>query len=93
MAGLISTENLMDYLGVDDDSKVIVMQARVSAISELKYATGVNWETVDDAGLASEAVQILVWMNFYGIRGGAENTIFLQSRLTQIIKKLQYGGG
>lgn len=88
---LITTEQLMDYLGVDADSEGIIARERESAIEELKRATGIDWTQAEEKGVANSAIEIIVWLAYYANRSDVGNTDYLRHRLTSLILQLQYG--
>ena len=86
---MITVEELRNYLGVDSDSDPEIKTARDAALEELKRVTGVNWENAQNCSVANEAVQAMVYLNYWGIRDSAKNTEFLQKHINKKIKLLQ----
>lgn len=93
---LVTTEELIEYLGTDADSKTIVEGCRASAIAYLRGVTGRKWEdkcTDGDVGVANEVIRSRVWLSFHALRGGVGNVDFIRQNVTALIKQLQYKGG
>lgn len=86
---IITVLELQDYLGVDENSTVEIELARNSALEYLKRSTGIDWEKVQNNSYASETVQAIVYLNFYGIRDDAKNTVFLEQYIEKHICQLQ----
>lgn len=86
----VTVDEVMDYLGVGDESRQVVEREMASAYQYLRRATGTDWSTRSGA---EEAVKVRVWLTFYAVRGGAQNTDYLERHLTGLIKQLQYTEG
>lgn len=86
---MISEQELLDFLGVDEDSAQLVSQARTSALERLRRATGVDWENAEENALAAEAVKTMVYLSFYGVRDGLKNPAYLEDHLTGLLVELQ----
>lgn len=90
MTPCITVEELMDYLGAEEESRPQVESIRASALGSLKDATGVDWSDGSrDAAVANTAIRTAAWLEFYALRGGAANEEFLRRHLTAAIKKLE----
>ena len=90
MTPCITVEDLMDYLGAEEESRPQVESIRASALGSLKDATGVDWSDGSrDAAVANTAIRTAAWLEFYALRGGAANEEFLRRHLTAAIKKLE----
>lgn len=89
---LITTEQLIDYLGTDDDSAEIISAARDAAIEEIKTGVGLTDITGKAPALIDELIRILVYISYYAVRGGADNVDYLERRKIQLFKMLQYTG-
>ena len=89
---LVTVEELRDFLGVDEDSDSIIRAERNNALDELYRATGYDWTMEDKANVANEAVRVMVYISYYGVRGGLKNLDFLERRKTQLTKMLQFSG-
>lgn len=83
----VTVKEVLDYLGVGTESIKEVEAEIDSALDYLRRATGADCSKRPDA---AEAVKLRVWMTFYGIRGGAQNTQYLERHLTDLVKQLQY---
>lgn len=93
---LVTTEELIGYLGTDEDSRGIVEGCRASAIAYLRGATGRPWAEDcgdEDAQTANEVIRSRAWLSFHALRGGAGNVDFIRQNVTALIKQLQYEGG
>lgn len=88
---LVSIDDLREFLGVDSDSDSIIANERDNALDEIRRATGFDWEHArEQLGALNEAVQILVYISYYGVRDGVKNLVFLERRKIQLMKMLQY---
>lgn len=83
----VTVEEVLDYLGAGEESKAEVKAEIASALAYLARATGADCSQRPGA---AEAVKLRVWLTFYGIRGGAQNTQYLEQHLTDLVKQLQY---
>lgn len=83
----VTVDEVLDYLGAGEESRAEVEAEIASALAYLRRATGADCSRRPGAG---EAVKLRVWMTFYGIRGGAQNTQYLERHLTDLVKQLQY---
>lgn len=83
----VTVKEVLDYLGAGEESKVEVEAEIASALAYLHRATGADCSRRPGA---AEAVKLRVWMTFYAIRGGAQNTQYLEQHLTDLVKQLQY---
>ena len=83
----VTVEEVMDYLGVGEETRQVVEREIAAAYQYLRRATGIDWSTRSGA---EEAVKVRVWLTFYAVRGGAQNTDYLERHLTNLIKQLQY---
>lgn len=83
----VTVDEVLDYLGAGEESRAEVEAEIADALVYLRRATGADCS--GRPGVA-EAVKLRVWMTFYGIRGGAQNTQYLQQHLTELVKQLQY---
>lgn len=93
---LVTTEELIDYLGTDQDSEKIVEGCRASAIAYLRGATGRAWaeDCADqDVETANEVIRSRAWLSFHAMRGGVGNVEFIRQNVTALVKQLQYRGG
>lgn len=86
----VTVDEVMDYLGVGEESRQVVEHEMENAYQYLRRATGTDWSA---RGGAAEAVKLRVWLTFYAVRGGAQNTGYLERHLTDLVKQLQYAGG
>lgn len=86
----MSVEQLINYLGVDSDSSADINIALKAAQETLKRTTGKDWSKITDNAVADEAIQAMVYRNYWAIRDSAKNTEFLERFITQKIKLLQY---
>lgn len=92
MDDFVTPEQLCDFCGADaDDPGGIISAARVSALAELKSAVGDPGILKANAGIANEAVRVMVYISYYGVRDGVQNLDFLRQRKTELVKMLQYG--
>lgn len=85
----VTVEEVMDYLGVGEESKQVVEREMAAAYRYLRRATETDWSKRPGA---EEAVKLRVWLTFYAVRGGAQNTDYLERHLTDLVKQLQYAG-
>lgn len=92
MAGIVSTENLLDWLGAGEESAGIVSALRASALDSLRRATGIDWEGRERVETANEAIRAMVYLSFYGMRGTDVKTDALERHLNGLVKQLQFGG-
>lgn len=83
----VTVEEVLDYLGAGEESRAEVESEIASALAYLCRATGTDCSRRPGA---EEAVKLRVWLTFYGIRGGAQNTQYLEQHLTDLVKQLQY---
>jgi len=90
MDELISTELMMDYLGADADSWLLIDSIRLSAIDRLNTATGRDWRAAEsDIPKANAAIRCMVWLDFYAIRDDSKNTAHIEAHLAGLITELQ----
>lgn len=83
----VTVDEVMDYLGVGEETRQVVEREMAAAYQYLRRATGTDWSA---QGGAAEAVKLRVWLTFYALRGAAQNTDYLERHLTDLIKQLQY---
>jgi len=83
----VTVEEVMDYLGVGEESRQVVEREMTAALCYLRRATGTDWSQRPEA---AEAVKLRAWMTFYAVRDGAQNTEYLRQHLTELVKQLQY---
>jgi len=76
---MITISQLRDFLGVDENEDEIITFAFNSALEELKRVTLVDWSAETDNAVAIEAIQSMVYRNYWGIRDSAKNLEFLSS--------------
>lgn len=88
--GLITAAELLDFLGADEDAESEIAEELQSALEQLERATGVDWEKRKDVHTANQAIKDMVYLSFYAVRDGSQNTKFVERHLTSIIKQLQY---
>lgn len=86
----VTVDEVMDYLGVGEESRQVVEREMDAALRYLRRATGTDWSQRPEA---AETVKLRVWLTFYAVRGGAQNTQYLTQHLTDLIKQLQYMTG
>jgi len=88
--GLITSAELLDFLGADEDAQSEIEEELQSALEQLERATGVDWAKRKDVHTANQAIKDMVYLSFYAVRDGSQNTEFVERHLTSIIKQLQY---
>jgi len=90
---MITISQLRDFLGVDENEDEIITFAFNSALEELKRVTLVDWSAETDNAVAIEAIQSMVYRNYWGIRDSAKNLEFLNEHINQKIRLLKYSDG
>lgn len=88
--GLITAAELLDFLGADEDAESEITEELQSALEQLERATGIDWGKRKDVHTANQAIKDMVYLSFYAVRDGSQNTEFVKWHLTSIIKQLQY---
>ena len=86
----VTVDEVMDYLGVGEESRQVVEREMAAALGYLRRATGTDWS---QRPAAAEAGKARVWLTFYAVRGGAQNTAYLERHLIDLVTQLQYTGG
>lgn len=88
----VSINELLDYLGADNESRRIVETLKKSAVSEL--LSGIGTDEVDDkySGLVDEYILASVYLSFYTSRDDKVKPEFLERRKNQIAMKLELNG-
>lgn len=89
---MITIEQLIHFVGTDNSQEEIeiVTFALNSAIEELKRITLVEWSAETNNAVAIEAIQAMVYRNYWGIRDSAKNLDFLNEHINQKIRLLKY---
>lgn len=88
---IVSTDSLVEYLGVDDDKKTEVEELRASAINEILNSAGISKPDEKNVGTYNDTVRTLVYMSYYAVRDSTKNTAFLASRSIALIANLRAG--
>ena len=94
MSSIVTTEQLMEFLGADSDAETTVNDMKSSALDEIRRATGADWSKIEDAqlGTVNELLRVMVYLSFYGVRDESKNLEHLSRRKIQLITMLQYSG-
>lgn len=87
---IITAAQLLDFLGADEDATSEIEEELQTALERLERATGIDWTTRQDVHTANQAIKDMVYLSFYAVRDGSQNTEFVEQHLTSIIKQLQY---
>ena len=90
---LVSSDELLDWLGAGEESFGIVSALRASALESLHRATGIDWAAqTGRLETANEAIRTMVYLSFHGLRNPDIKTDVLERHLTGLMIQLQNGG-
>lgn len=83
---MVSIDFLLDYLGVDEDSKEIVETLAKTAVADL----GENADAIaaENPDLINEYIMSAVYLSFYALRGEEKNTQYIEQRKNSLAVKL-----